>query len=184
MERKSRWEKGEDEACVSKTMKRTQKQLVSCGNLWNLRAQKSQRSSAALTIYTKCAQHALNFSQYSFCMHLTPKHSANFFITQRHRNISHTHTPLFCRTVLAVLAASFQALTAQRPVFFVAALWPRAVELPIGEGTWKKKENGYSLASIRFQLSAAIHTKRFFVNKTLDQRINAEYLDTSWASGE
>lgn len=51
-------------------------------------------------------------------------------------------------------------------------------------GNLEKKENGYSLASIRFQLSAAIHTKRFFVNKTLDQRINAEYLDTSWASGE
>lgn len=56
--------------------------------------------------------------------------------TQKHL----THTPLFCRTVLAVLAASFQALTAQRPVFFVAALWPRAVELPIGEGTWKKRK--------------------------------------------
>lgn len=183
MERKSRWEKGEDEACVSKTMKRTQKQLVSCGNLWNLRAQKSQRSSAALTIYTKCAQHALNFSQYSFCMHLTPKHSANFFITQRHRNISHTHTsflqdcPRSTRCFLSGPDGATTRLLCGCPLTPSrwAAHW---------RGNLEKKENGYSLASIRFQLSAAIHTKRFFVNKTLDQRINAEYLDTSWASGE
>lgn len=73
-------------------LKNNEENPKAAGVMWQpMKPQKSQRSSAALTIYTKCAQHALNVSQYSFCMHLTPKHSANFFITQRHRNISHTH---------------------------------------------------------------------------------------------
>lgn len=175
-------ERGRRSMCLKNNEENPKKQLVSCGNLWNLRAQKSQRSSAALTIYTKCAQHALNFSQYSFCMHLTPKHSANFFITQRHRNISHTHL-FFAGLSSQYSLLPFRPWRRNDP----SSLWlpfdPEPLSCPLAREPGKK-ENGYSLASIRFQLSAAIHTKRFFVNKTLDQRINSEYLDTSRASGE
>lgn len=49
-------------------------------------------------------------------------------------------SPLLCRAVLTVLAA-IQALRTQGAVFLVAALWPRAVQLPIGEerSTWGEK---------------------------------------------